>query len=89
MVIEKMKRGPQSQDEEIMLQYSPSVRSLFHVGITLDYEHLVLLTWPVADLEIQKGGFSHWRAKRARKFLGCHAHIRSRWKSKLNISKQL
>ena len=30
----------------------------------------------VADLEIQKGGFSHWRAKRARKFLGCHAHFR-------------
>ena len=31
----------------------------------------------VADLEIQKEGFS--------KFLGCHAHFRSRWKSKLNI----
>ena len=29
----------------------------------------------VADLEIQKGGFSHWRAKHARKFLGCHAHF--------------
>ena len=43
----------------------------------------------VADLEIQKGGFSHWRAKPARKFLGCHAHFRSRWKSELNISKQL
>ena len=34
-------------------------------------------------------GFSHWRAKRARKFFGCHAHFRSRWKSELNISKQL
>ena len=44
---------------------------------------------PVADLEIQKGGFNHWRAKRSRKFLGCHAHFRSRWKSKLNILKQL
>ena len=43
----------------------------------------------VADLDIQKGGFSHWRAKRVRKFLGCHAHFRSRWKSKMNISKQL
>ena len=43
----------------------------------------------VADLEIQKGGFSRWRAKRACKFLGCHAHFQSRWKSKLNISKQL
>ena len=43
----------------------------------------------VADLEIQKGGFSHWRAKRAGKVLGCHAHFRSRWKSELNISKQL
>ena len=48
-----------------------------------------LVTPAVADLEIQKGGFSHWRAKRVRKFLGCHAHFRSRWKSKLNISKQL
>ena len=36
-------------------------------------------TRTVADLEIQKGGLSHWRAKRARKFLGCHAHFRSRW----------
>ena len=43
----------------------------------------------VADLEIQKGGFSHWRAKRARKFLGCHAHFWSRWKSELNSSKEL
>ena len=32
----------------------------------------------VADLEMEKGGFSHWRAKRAGKFLGCHAHFRSR-----------
>ena len=32
----------------------------------------------VADLEIEKGGFSHWRAKRAGHFLGCHAHFRSR-----------
>ena len=44
---------------------------------------------PVADLEIQNGGFSHWRAKRVCKFLGCHARFRSRWKSDLNISKQL
>ena len=36
----------------------------------------VLPVLSVADLEIQKGGFSHWRAKRARKFLGCHAHFR-------------
>jgi len=50
---------------------------------------LVWLSQSVADLEIQKGGFSHWRAKRAGKFLGCHTHFRSRWKSKLNISKQL
>ena len=27
----------------------------------------------VANLEIQKGGFSHWRAS---KFFGCHAHFR-------------
>ena len=25
----------------------------------------------------------------AHEFLGCHAHFRSRWKSELNISKQL
>ena len=43
----------------------------------------------VADLEIQNGGFSHWRAKRVRKFFGCHTHFWSRWKSELNISKQL
>ena len=49
----------------------------------------IALTGTVADLEIQKGRFSHWRAKRGRKFLGCHAHFRSRWKSELNISKQL
>ena len=40
----------------------------------------------VADLEIQKGGFSHWRAKRASKFWGCHAHFRSRWKPALNTT---
>ena len=28
-----------------------------------------------------RGGLSHWRTKRARKFLGCHAHFQSRWKS--------
>ena len=43
----------------------------------------------VADLEIQNGGFSHWRAKAARKFFGSHTHFQSRWKSELNISKQL
>jgi len=32
----------------------------------------------VADLEIQNGGFSHWRSKRTENFLGYHAHFRSR-----------
>jgi len=31
----------------------------------------------VADLQIEEGGFSHWRTKRTRKFLSCHAHFRS------------
>ena len=53
----------------------------------LDYIFVYIL--PVADLEIQKGGFSHWHAKPTCKFLDSHAHFRSRWKSKLNISKQL
>ena len=35
------------------------------------------------------GGFSHRHVKRPCKFWGCHAHFRSRWKSELNISKQL
>ena len=58
---------------------------------TIEYllEYLSPAPDAVADLEIQNGGFSHWRAKRVRKFLGCHAHFRSRWKSELNISKQL
>ena len=55
----------------------------------------------VADLEIQKRGFSHWCAKCARKFLGCHAHFRhagspnwisrsnSRPRQCLEISKEL
>ena len=44
----------------------------------------LLIIWsPVADLEIQKGGFSHWHAKRICKFLGCRAHFRTHWKSEL------
>jgi len=39
--------------------------------------HHVIIS-PVVGLEIQKGGFSHWRAKHTRKFLGSHAHFRSR-----------
>ena len=43
----------------------------------------------MANLEIQKWGLRRWRAKRAHKCWGCHAHFRSRWKSELNTSKQL
>ena len=44
----------------------------------------------VADMVASSGGFRNLeRGVRARKFLDCHAHFRSRWKSELNISKQL
>ena len=65
------------------------ITKCMRIGLTTEFPIPIIILNPVAGLEIQKGGFSHWRAKRVRKFWGCHAHFRSRWKSELNISKQL
>ena len=41
------------------------------------------------EVVLDSGRFRNLKGLGAGKMLGCHAHFQSRWKSELNISKQL
>jgi len=57
-------------------------KDLWFTPRQLHRELLHCINWEtVADLEIQKGGFSHWRTKCTRKILGCRVHFQSRFKT--------
>jgi len=66
--------------------YGPKGILIYHATPPIfEHTHTIKVSQQALPSQVLSGGsrklgrgFSHWRTKRTRKFLSCHAHFRSR-----------